>query len=149
MYVSSSWVNAQDINPLSIKPSLKPHEAIFEAHPKLRTIIDGTSPFGLNVISDALVSAAFASAGLSQKACTNVAARTSSYTMQVFNQYEQFGGNYHVIIYGFMEYICTMYDPTCLIVENYLPKFGSDTPARRECLMHQEAAGIPNTYETE
>ena len=67
---------------------------------------------------------------------------TDIYVDAVWNDYVAKGGNFHVVLYGIMEYICTVYDPTCTIAEIYLNWLTSDTSIRVECLSHQAQAGL-------
>jgi hypothetical protein len=56
----------------------------------------------------------------------------------VWTAYKELGGNYHVVVYGLIEYMCQMYDPTCEKVKCYLNLFTSDTSLRVECLAHKD-----------
>lgn len=70
--------------------------------------------------------------------------KRKEYVDQVWRAYQANGGNYHVIVYGLIEYLCQVYGamPMCNIVEIYVNDFVNDTALRVECLAHKEQAGM-------
>ena len=64
----------------------------------------------------------------------------SDYMKQLWNQYIDNGGNYHVIVYGIIEYLCTLYDPTCTKIDEYLDSFNSQGALYLECIEHKTEA---------
>jgi len=61
-----------------------------------------------------------------------------NYSKLVWDAYQKHGGNYHVVVYGLIEYMCIKYEPTCSIVEVYLNSITSDTSLRVEVLSHKD-----------
>ena len=64
------------------------------------------------------------------------------YIEAVWAEYVAKGGNYHVVLYGIMEYMCCVYDPTCTFAEIYLNRLTTDTSLRVECLSHRADADL-------
>ena len=66
----------------------------------------------------------------------------NTYAQQIWDRYVSTGGNYSVIVYGLIEYMCSIYDPTCIIVDECMSKVLSDSSLRVEVLSHKTAAGF-------
>lgn len=64
------------------------------------------------------------------------------YSEQIWNKYIELGGSYYVVIYGYIEYMCMMNDPTCNTVKYILDKMVTDSTLRAECLSYKERAGF-------
>jgi hypothetical protein len=63
-----------------------------------------------------------------------------AYMQAIWDEYMKLDGNYHVIIYGIIEYIISDSDPTSHNAKKYLLMMTTNTAARAECLSHQDAA---------
>lgn len=61
-----------------------------------------------------------------------------NYSKLVWDAYQKHGGNYHVVVYGLIEYMCIKYEPTCSIVEVYINNMTGDTSLRVEVLSHKD-----------
>lgn len=66
----------------------------------------------------------------------------STYCNVLLTEYLSLGGNYNVIIYGLVEYLCMLYDPTCTVVENVLVHAVGDTVLHVEMMAHKSKAGF-------
>jgi hypothetical protein len=77
-----------------------------------------------------------------QNIVSNSKKTKTQYISDIWDQYQKNGGNYHVIVYGLIEYLCTIYDPTCITIENYIDPFIADTMMKVECLSHKSDAGM-------
>lgn len=64
------------------------------------------------------------------------------YYKKIWDEYQNTGGNFHVVIYGLIEYLCTEIDPTCTMMEDVLNKFTADSSLRAECMSHKVLAGF-------
>lgn len=64
----------------------------------------------------------------------------NEYFTVVWNEYVNLGGNYHVIVYGIMEYLAMICDPTSRVMEYSVNEVLRDTAFRVECLSHRAAA---------
>lgn len=93
-------------------------DVIFCAHPKIKSIMRPNPLDIFNMLADT---------GKNQ------------YCMAIWEEYVKRGGNYHVIIYGIIEYMCALYDPTCALMESNINSLLSDTAYRAECLAHKDA----------
>jgi hypothetical protein len=60
--------------------------------------------------------------------------KNEDYLNQIWTIYTKQGGNFNLVVYGLIEYLCRMYDPTCDYVQTYLQKFTSDSALRTVCL---------------
>lgn len=72
----------------------------------------------------------------------SVANKSESYVVNVWNKYLELGGNYHIVIYGIIEYLCTVADPTSIYVTKYVDLLIKDTAFRSEVLSHKLDAGF-------
>ena len=61
-----------------------------------------------------------------------------NYSHLVWNAYMKHGGNYSVIVYGIIEYMCIKYEPTSSLVEVYLNNVTNHTSLRVEVLAHKQ-----------
>lgn len=52
---------------------------------------------------------------------------TNAYPTEIYNLYLSMGGDYKVVIYGLIEYLCHLYDPTSTIVLDYLASVITDS----------------------
>jgi hypothetical protein len=71
--------------------------------------------------------------------------KEKNYSEHIWNRYNEIGGCYHILIYGYIEYLCMLSDSnsSSSIIE-MLTKMTSDTIQRVECLSHREEAGFVN-----
>lgn len=76
--------------------------------------------------------------------CDYKYSKNNDYIDIIWNKYISLGGCYHVLIYGYIEYMCMVVDPTCSKMEHILNKITSDTAFRSECLFHKEESGFQN-----
>lgn len=105
------------IDPANIKGDVKLIDIIYHAHPRIKKLLNMGNAL---VIFDYMDGTKY-----------------ETYYEAIWTEYEQMGGNYHVVIYGILEYICTVYDATCTIAEGYFDRVVSDSAARVECLSHK------------
>ena len=59
------------------------------------------------------------------------------YCKAVWDMYVSMGGNYKVIVYGLIEYMCQIYEPTCDNVIRVVDNFNKNGPLRNECTNHK------------
>lgn len=74
--------------------------------------------------------------------------RQTIYNEQIWERYLKLGGCYHVIVYGYIEYICMTTEPLILStsVELIINKFITNSKLSSECLSHKNDAGFTNIY---
>lgn len=103
----------------TIKADVSLLDVIYHAHPRIKSIMQpGTS---------ALLVMSLFNTGIHD-----------SYFDEIWKTYTSMGGNYRVIVYGILEYICMTYEPTCTIAEAYFEKIlAANSAARVECLAHK------------
>lgn len=71
--------------------------------------------------------------------------RRQKYISLVWDEYLRLGGNYHVIVYGIIEYMCHNYDPTSPAMKSHLEALLKDTAMRVEVLSHKAQATAAST----
>ena len=71
--------------------------------------------------------------------------RQRMYNEQIWERYMKLGGCYHVIVYGYIEYMCMNTDPLSTNIEIIIDKFLTDSKLSTECLSHKSDAGFTNT----
>lgn len=64
----------------------------------------------------------------------------NSYSTEIWKNYQNDGGNYHVIVYGLIEYLFTVYPPDSIFVDSYINKALKDSSLRTEMLSHKTMA---------
>lgn len=60
-----------------------------------------------------------------------------AYKQSVWDIYNSMGGNYKVIVYGLLEYLSQMYDPTSNAVMSVVYNFNQNGPLRNEVAIHK------------
>lgn len=65
---------------------------------------------------------------------------SKEYNALILDKYIRLGGNIHVIVFGFIEYLLTMHNPTSKVMEAYLHNMSSNTSLRLEILLAKEKA---------
>ena len=68
------------------------------------------------------------------------APKDKSYSAEIWKNYQNAGGNFHVIVYGLIEYLFTVYPPDCTLVDSYVKKALQDSSLRTEMMSHKAAA---------
>lgn len=66
----------------------------------------------------------------------------TNYSKAIWDAYLEMGGNYHAVIYGLVEYMCTISDPTSINVDSYVQLLIKDSSLRAEVLHQRELAGF-------
>jgi hypothetical protein len=59
------------------------------------------------------------------------------YKKAVWDMYTSMGGNYRPVVYGLIEYLCQMHDPTSNVVMYVVDQFNHHGPLRNECALHK------------
>ncbi|KAG2424960.1 hypothetical protein HXX76_014118 [Chlamydomonas incerta] len=68
------------------------------------------------------------------------AAEKPPYLQKVWDAYVKKGGNYEVVVYGFLEYLCCTHEPTSNYVMGFVDDFVSESsPLYVECMAHKAA----------
>jgi hypothetical protein len=105
-----SFVNRTYENPSDINPNINLLDIICEMNPSIKSIL--TSSW--------------------------VGKYSKEYVKTLYEHYIENCGNYHIIVYGLIEYLCTQYDPTCIKIEDYLNRFVSNGALYLECMDHKQ-----------
>jgi hypothetical protein len=61
----------------------------------------------------------------------------SEHNKAVWDMYQSMGGDYKVIVYGLIEYLCQIYDPTSQAVMHVVKQLNENSPLRFECQLHK------------
>lgn len=62
---------------------------------------------------------------------------TQNYHNLVWDEYIKLGGNYRVIVYGLIEYMCQIMEPTSISVCDIITNFNQRGPLRNECTLYK------------
>lgn len=62
----------------------------------------------------------------------------NEYFNKLWETYTALGGNYQIVVYGIIEYLCQTNEPTSDYVEQYLQEFTSYSALRAECLSYKK-----------
>lgn len=95
-------------------------DVIIQINPRIRHIINNSRCIGSTLLG-----------------IFNKNEKNNEYASLIWNEYEKKGGNYTVIIYGLIEYLCQLHDPTSQYVINFVEKFNVDSALRTECLQYK------------
>lgn len=106
-------------DPNIIDPDITLLDVIMQMQPRIGQIIQNSRCAGAQLL------------GILQK-------KNYAYTSVIWNAYEKREGNYSVIIYGLIEYLCQLYEPTSQYVINFVEKFNVDSALRTECLHYKD-----------
>lgn len=98
------------IDPNLITSNVNVYDVIFNENPRISAIVKNDVQFLCN-------------RGVKQE-----------YLSELWKEYVVLGGNMHVVVYGIVEYVCTMYQYTS--IESFLQKMIVDSAVRREILSH-------------
>lgn len=108
-FVNKTYDNAADMN-----PNITLLDIICEMNPRIKSIIKSTW-FTFDLVR-----------------------YNKEYMKKLYESYVENGGNYHVIVYGIVEYLCTHYEPTCIKMEDYINRFLDNGALYLECINHKQ-----------
>ena len=104
------------ISPELIDPNITLFDVIRDMNPRINSLCMKDIYFGISKI------------------------KNLTYSQEIWRTYQQNGGNYHVVMYGIIEYMFMVYHVDSNKVADYITKVLSDTSFRVEVLSHKTSA---------